>query len=138
MSQGNLLRTLEPLAALTGLEVVLAARNRLESVRGLEGLAGLRRLDVSGNAIASLDGISHVRGSAVLSELLTAGNPMDKVRKVYRSHLSGDHVLAGRDDCSDLQPCPVVLPVEATSEATAVSLLYWPDESHTPCLISSV
>ena len=78
--QGNYLRTLEPLAALSGLEVILAARNCLVNVRGLEGLAGLRRLDVAGNAIASLDGISYVRGAAVLSELYTAGNPMDKVR----------------------------------------------------------
>ena len=88
--QGNTLCSLEPLAALPGLEVVLAARNRLKHLGGLGGLPGLRRLDVSSNAIVSLDGIAQLRGSAVLSELSVSGNPLDKVGHMF--HVCGESV----------------------------------------------
>ena len=78
--QGNLLKTLEPLSVLTGLQVILAACNGLEDLSGLGALPGLRKLDIGTNAIATLDGVAHIRSSAVLSELTTTGNPMDMVR----------------------------------------------------------
>ncbi|KAF6250884.1 hypothetical protein COO60DRAFT_716436 [Scenedesmus sp. NREL 46B-D3] len=67
---GNRLSSLAPLAALSGLEVLLAAHNRLSSCDGVQGLCSLRRLDVSGNLLRRLEALQPACGLQVLGRPL--------------------------------------------------------------------
>ncbi|WIA19886.1 hypothetical protein OEZ85_005786 [Tetradesmus obliquus] len=79
---GNRLTSLAPLAALSGLEVLLAAHNHLSSCEGVQGLVSLRRLDVSGNALRRLEALRPACGLQLLGELDLAANPLEAAQNV--------------------------------------------------------
>ena len=74
---GNRLMALTPLSALSRLESLSSARNRVGSLRGLEALTALRELDVTLNALACLEDAAPLARLPLLGDLrLLEGNAL--------------------------------------------------------------